>query len=130
MLLCFSNALANESNESLACMAGASADIDGSKSFPTDAAQIRFILTLAKKSQEISAIKIKHTGVMEGMPETLYQCSINAAGNIYTCVNGTEVIWYCPERKHGVKASLAIVPVIKENRANAAGIYNYSCSTF
>ncbi|KJZ15344.1 hypothetical protein TW85_04645 [Marinomonas sp. S3726] len=111
-------------------MAGSSADIDGSKSFPTNASSIRFILTLAKSSGEISAIKIRNTGVMEGMPETWYQCSINAAGNIYTCVNGTKVVWYYPERKHGVIASLSIVEVITENRANAAGIYNYSCSSF
>ena len=121
---------ADEAKESLACMAGASADIDGSKSYPTDASKIRFLLTLQMRDQEIIAVHVKHTGVMEGMPATWYQCSVNGAGNIYTCANGTTVIWYFPSRKHGVITSLSITPVLDENRANAAGIYNYSCAVF
>lgn len=129
-LLIFTNALANGATNALACMAGASADIDGSNSYPTDASSIRFILSLDKKSDDLSAIKIKYTGIMEGMPETWYKCSVNAMGNLYTCVNGSEVVWYYPDQKHGVIANLSISTLIKENRANAAGLYNYSCSTF
>ena len=129
-LILSSNVLADESKDRLACMAGASADIDGDKSYPTNAASIRFILTLSKRKGKIIAINIKHTGALEGMPDTWYQCSVNGAGNIYTCINGAEVVWYYPARKHGVIANLSIVPVMKENRANAAGIYNYSCSGF
>jgi hypothetical protein len=121
---------AGEAKESLACMAGASADIDGSKSYPTDASSVRFLLTLSRRDQKIIAIHVKQTGVMEGMPATWYQCSVNGAGNLYTCVNGAEVIWYFPSRKHGVIANLNIVAMMKENRANAAGIYNYSCAGF
>lgn len=124
------NAWANEANHSLACMAGASADIDGSKSYTTDASSIRFILTLLNKGNKLSAVNVRHTGAMEGMPDTWYQCSVNGAGNLYTCVNGAEVIWYFPAQKHGVIANLNVVPMLKENRANAAGIYNYSCATF
>lgn len=121
---------ADETKESLACMAGASADIDGSKSYPTDASSVRFLLTLLRRDQEIIAVHVKHTGVMEGMPAFWYQCSVNGAGNLYTCANGADVIWYFPSRKHGVIANLSIGTVLKENRANAAGIYNYSCAAF
>ena len=121
---------ADEAKESLACMAGASADIDGSKSYTTDASSVRFLLTLQRRDQKIIALQVKHTGAMEGMPATWYQCSVNGARNLYTCVNGAEVIWYFPSRKHGVVANLSVVPIMKENRANAAGIYNYSCAAF
>ena len=121
---------ASETKDTLACMAGASADIDGSKSYSTDASSIRFLLTLLMKDQKIISVNVKHTGAMEGMPDTWYQCSVNGAGNLYTCINGAEVVWYFPSRKHGVTANLNVVPILKENRANAAGIYNYSCSAF
>lgn len=124
------NVWAGDSKESLACMAGASADIDGSKSYPTDASSVRFLLTLLRRDQKIIAVHVKHTGVMEGMPASWYQCSLNGAGNLYACANGAEVIWYFPSRKHGVIANLNVVSVLKENRANAAGIYNYSCTAF
>ncbi|MBN1378573.1 MAG: hypothetical protein JXA04_05005 [Gammaproteobacteria bacterium] len=121
---------ADEAKDSLACMAGASADIDGSRSYSTDASSIRFLLTLERRNKEIAAVNLKHTGDMEGMPDTWFQCSVNGAGNLFTCVNGAEVIWYFPSRQHGVIANLNIVPMMKENRANAAGIYNYTCAAF
>jgi len=121
---------AGEAKESFACIAGASADIDGTKSHPTDASSVRFLLTLLTKDKKIVAIHVKQTGAMEGMPDTWYQCSVNGAGNLHTCVNGAKVIWYFPSRKHGVIANLNVVPIMEENRANAAGIYNYSCAAF
>ena len=122
--------LADKSRETLACMAGASADIDGNKSYSTDATSIRFLLTLQRSDQKIIALHVKHTGAMEGMPAFWYPCSVNEAGNLYTCASGADVIWYFPSRKHGVKASLSVMSIMKENRGNAGGIYNYSCTEF
>lgn len=121
---------ANENKNILACIAGASADIDGSRSFTTNASSIRFVLTLQTKEQNIVSVNLKHAGAMEGMPDAWFQCSVNGAGNLYTCVNGAEVIWYFPARQHGVIANVGVTKIIKENRANAAGIYNYSCVPF
>jgi len=121
---------ADAENDVLACMAGASADIDGSKSYTSDAYSIRFLLTLKRKKNEIYAVHVKYTGAMEEMPSFWYQCSVNRKGNLYTCANGTDAIWYYPKRKHGVMASISIVEMIEENRANSAGIYNYSCTVF
>lgn len=120
----------DESKETLACMAGASADIDGSKSYSTDATSIRFLLTLQRRDQKIIALHVKHTGAMEGMPDYWYQCSVNGSGDLYACANGGEIYWYFPSRKHGVKAELNILAMMKENRGNSAGIYNYSCTDF
>lgn len=124
------NVLAAKPTETLACMAGASADIDGGKSYSSDATSIRFLMTLRKTDQKVSAVNIKHTGAMEGLPETSFPCSVNGAGNLYTCANGAEVVWYYPEKMHGVIANLGVVEIFKEQRANAAGIYNYSCTKF
>ena len=124
------DAWADEEREILACMAGASADIDGSRSYTSDASSIRFLLTLQRKDRTIIAVHLKHTGVMEGYPDYWYNCSVNQAGNLYTCVNGAEAIWYFPARKHGVMASISIKDLMEENRANSAGMYNYSCAEF
>jgi len=124
------DAWADGEREVLACMAGASADIDGSKSYPTNSSSIRFLLTLQKKDQTIITVNLKYTGEMEGYPDYWYNCSVNQAETLYTCANGADVIWYFPARKHGVMASISIMPMMKENRANAAGMYNYSCSEF
>ena len=121
---------ADEKKEVLACMAGASADIDGSKSYQSNASSIRFLLTLLRRDGEIIAIHVKHTGAMEGWPDSWYECSVNGNGKLYTCAGGVDVFWYFPARKHGVKASISVMQMMEENRANAAGMYNYSCSEF
>ena len=90
----FFNVWANDKKEVLACMAGASVDIDGSRGYKTDASSIRFLLTLLRKDQAIIAVNIKYTGVMEGYPDFWYKCSVNGAGNLYTCANGGDAIWY------------------------------------
>lgn len=125
------NVWADESNkEVLACMGGTEASINGSKSSSANAAEISFLLTLQKKGTEIIAAHIKYTGAMEGYPAGWFQCGVNQKGNLYTCASGGDVIWYFPSRKHGVKASISIPWLMKENRANAGNIYNYSCTDF
>ncbi|MEA1988324.1 MAG: hypothetical protein U9N57_03815 [Pseudomonadota bacterium] len=136
-LLAF-NVYASNTNETLACLAGASADITGSKSFISDASNIRFLLTLTKQHNEIKKIKIKYIGDMEALPSFSYQCTFNKiklvnTGRIYNCSyggNGSTAIWYYPERQHGVIAGINITDLFKENRLNSGGIYNYSCTQF
>lgn len=117
-------------NEKLACLAGIAADIDGNKSFSSDTTNIRFILTLVKKNDDVSAIKVKHTGAMDGMPEIQFKCLTNVADNLYTCANGISAIWFYSPKKHGVITTLGLATLLDEKRANAAGTYNYTCSSF
>ena len=124
------DAWADEEREVLACMAGASADIDGSRSYTTDASSIRFLLTLLRRDRKIIALQVKYSGAMEGMPDFWYNCSVNQAENLYTCANGADAIWYFPARKHGVMVSISVMQIMEENRGNAAGMYNYSCAEF
>ncbi|MBC7002755.1 hypothetical protein BIZ37_09325 [Photobacterium sp. BZF1] len=112
----------------LACMAGASADIDGANSHRSDASGIRFLLTLHKKDGAITSIGLKHTGAMEGFPTISFNCI--GDNDIFSCSNLSSTIWYYPEKNHGVYASLGIRPIFEEKRANTGGIFNYSCSTF
>ncbi|HCE4574123.1 hypothetical protein P3719_24235 [Vibrio parahaemolyticus] len=119
---------ASDNATKLACMAGASADIDGANSYRSDASGIRFLLTLYKNNGAITSIDLKHTGVMEAMPKVAFDCIGDS--DIYSCSNLSSTIWYYPEKSHGVYASLGIRPIFEEKRANTGGIYNYSCSTF
>lgn len=131
LIACFTlGAAAEPAAKKMACMAGAAADIDGRRSFTTDASSIRFILSLEMNGRKISAVEIKHTGVMQGMPSQYFDCSTNEAESLFTCVSGAQVVWYYPEKAHGVIASIGMIPMFKENRANSAGMYNYSCSPF
>ncbi|MCG9787552.1 hypothetical protein L1D61_10340 [Vibrio mediterranei] len=129
MLLSVSQAtIAADSKETLACMAGAAADIDGSKSYSSDASGIRFLLTLNSENGSITSIDVKHTGVMQGMPVMSFKCMQN--GDVYSCSNAANVMWYYPDKMHGIRASLGIHSIFEEKRANTGGIYNYSCISF
>lgn len=121
---------ADQEKEVLACVANAAADVDGGRSYQSDASPIRFLLTLHRQGQAIIAAQQKYTGAMEGYSSEVVGCSPNQSGNLYSCVGGAHILWYYPAKKHGAIASMNVAAIFNENRGNAAGIYNYSCSTF
>jgi len=49
---------ADEDAELLVCMTGPSADIDGSKSYTTDASSLRLLLSLQRKDRSIVAVRL------------------------------------------------------------------------
>lgn len=118
------------SSESFACMAGASADIDGSTSGKTNSNGIQFLLTFHKVDGQPKYATAKYTGMMDGYPESIFTCKVNEAANYYSCIGGSEALWFYPKRNHGVRTSLNVMEIMGEDRLNAAGVYNYSCSKF
>lgn len=116
--------------EVLACVGGVEASVDGANTEAADASPLRFLLTLHKNQGQVAAAQIKWTGAMEGFPTNLMPCGINGANNLYSCADGAEVLWYFPEKKHGLRAAVGLMRLMQDGRVNAGSIFNYSCTPF
>lgn len=124
------SASAIEKDATLACIAGASAQVDAGKSGKTDASSIRFLLTLFKGEDYITEIHLKYGGSLESMPTMIFYCMKEGDLNLISCSNPAGTIWYYPLKKHGLHASLSLASLFEEKRANSGEILNYSCSDF
>ncbi len=121
---------ADMEKEVLACVVGFAADVDATHGYSADASEVRFLLTLNKQDNVIVGMEKTYTGKLSGYPTEPFTCTQNIPKTLYSCHNFSTTIWYHPTQRHGLDATINIVPMLKNNRANEGGIYNFNCTDF